>query len=235
MAKSGIDQHALIDQFAHASARQTAQLRQAVTDATLKALQGREMTLKNIRGVVKSVSEAASAGAAQNAMPKVDVEKMLATAVAGIDDALLKAVEANRVALSRFVDQGVGLQEKQLQKALSDLEKFEDTMFAALKKSASGAGSALEGPWQQVLEKFQAQGSLAGAQAHATADQMADQMQQALREGRAVGLKAAQALAQSYTALVSGVLMGLSDALRAPAAPAPEAAPAPAAKAARKR
>jgi nucleoid DNA-binding protein len=231
MFKAGIDQNALIEQFASASARQTAQLKQAVTEATLKALQGREMTLKNIRSVVKSVSEAASAGAAQNTLPKVDAEKMLATAVAGIDDALLKAVEANKVALSRFVDQGVGLQEKQLKKAMDDLEKFEDTMFAALKKAASGASAPLAGPWAEVLEKFQAKGSVSGAQAAATVEQLSDQMQQALREGRAVGIKAAQALAQSYTALVSGVLMGMSDALSAGAA----AAEAPAKSAPRKR
>ena len=35
-----------------------------------------------------------------------------------------------------------------------------------------------------------------------------------MRETRAAGLKAAQTLAESYTALVSGVLIGLSDALR---------------------
>ena len=39
-------------------------------------------------------------------------------------------------------------------------------------------------------------------------------LQTAIRESRAAGFKAAQALAQSYTALVSGVLMGMSDALR---------------------
>ncbi|MBN8489261.1 MAG: hypothetical protein J0M20_16235 [Burkholderiales bacterium] len=233
MLKSGIDQDALIEQFAGASARQTAQLRQVVTEATLKALQGREMTLKNIRSVVKSVAEAASAGAAQNVMPKVDMEKLLASAVTGVDDALLKAVEANKVALARFVDQGIGLQEKQLKKALDDLEKFEDTMFAAMKKAAVGAGTTMEGPWNQVLDKFQAQGSQSGAQASATAQQMAEQMQQALREGRAASLKAAQVLAQSYTALVSGVLIGLSDALGSGTS---AAAPAqPAAKAARKR
>ena len=80
MLKSGIDQDALIEQFATASARQTAQLRQVVTEATLKALQGREMTLKNIRSVIKSVSEAATAGAAQNVMPKVDMEKKIGRA-----------------------------------------------------------------------------------------------------------------------------------------------------------
>ena len=39
-------------------------------------------------------------------------------------------------------------------------------------------------------------------------------MQAAMRDSRTAGLKAAQALAQSYTALVSGVLIGMSDALQ---------------------
>jgi hypothetical protein len=230
MLKSGIDQDALIGQFATASAKQAAQLQAAVTDATLKALQGREMSLKNIRAVVKSVTEAASAGAAQNVTPKVDVEKMLNTALAGIDDALLKAVEANKVALAQFVQQGAGLQEKQLKKALDDLDKFEDTMFAAVQKAAGSAGAGLEGPWKQVLEKFQQAGSLSGAQASATVAQITGQMQSALRDSRAASLKAAQVLAQSYTALVSGVLMGMSDALRQGAPAAEAVAPKPARK-----
>jgi hypothetical protein len=43
-----------------------------------------------------------------------------------------------------------------------------------------------------------------------------------VRETRAASLKAAQTLAQSYAALVSGVLMGMSDALRQGGGEAPE-------------
>lgn len=215
MLKSGIDQDALIEMFASASAKQTAQLRDAVGQATLKALQGREMSLKNIKSVIKSVTEAASTGALQNVTPKVDVETMLNGALAGMDDALLKAVEANRVALERLTDQGVGLQEKQLKKALDDLQKLEDTMFETVRKATSGAGmDKLAGPWAEVLGKMEQSGSLTGAQASAIFEQMTGQMQTAMRETRAASLKAAQTLAQSYTALVSGVLMGMSDALR---------------------
>ena len=82
MLKSGIDQQALIAQFARASAQQTAQLQAAVTEATLKALAGREMSLKNIRSVVKSVTEAASQGAAGNLAPQVDLPALLHSAVA---------------------------------------------------------------------------------------------------------------------------------------------------------
>lgn len=215
MPKSGIDQDALIEMFANASAKQTAQLREAVSQATLRALQGREMSLKNIKGVLKSVTEAASAGALQNVTPKVDVEAMLNGALAGMDDALLKAVDANRVALERLAEQGVDLHDKQLKKALSDLEKMEDTLFETVRKSASGTDMAkLAGPWAEVLGKMEQAGSMTGMQATATLEQMTGQMQTAIRETRAAGLKAAQTLAQSYAALVSGVLMGMSDALR---------------------
>ena len=48
MPKFGFDQEALIGQFAEASTRQGEALRKSVQEATLKALQGRELTLKNI-------------------------------------------------------------------------------------------------------------------------------------------------------------------------------------------
>jgi hypothetical protein len=53
MPKFGFDQDALIEQFSQASARQGESLRKAVQEATLKALQGRELTLKNIKDAIK--------------------------------------------------------------------------------------------------------------------------------------------------------------------------------------
>jgi hypothetical protein len=214
MAKPLIDPDALIDQFQNATAKQGAQLRKAVSEATLAALQGRELTLKNIKAAVKAVSEAASAGAAKNAVKGVDAEALLDTAVAGMDDALLKAVEAHRTALQQLVAQGADLREKHLQKALGDLDKMEDTLFAAVKKAAGEAGAPLAGAWGPVLEKMQAGGTLSGTQAAKTAEQLVEQMQAAMRQGRAAGLRATMALAESYTAMVSGVLLGMSEALQ---------------------
>ena len=219
--KSGIDQDALIEQFASASAKQTAQLRQAVHDATMRALQGRELSLANIRKVIATVTQAASAGAAKNTT--IDVEAMLDQAVAGMDEAVLKAVEANRVALQQFVDRGADMRETQLKKALGDLEKFEDTLRGAIKKGAGAAGDPLAGPWGEVLKKFAPGGTQTGAGASGAAEQLATQMQTAIRESRAAGLKAAQVLADSYTALVSGVLIGMSDAFQQGGAAKPAA------------
>ena len=223
MMKSGIDQQALIDQFAQASAQQTTQLRETVFKATLGALQGRELSLKNIRSVLGTVAQAASAGAAKNPMGSVDAEALLDNAVSGMDDALLKAVEANRVALQQFVDKGVDLRETQLKKALAEMDKFEDALLGTIKKSASAAGDPMAGPWAQVLEKFNLSGTQTGLKASGAAEQLAGQVAQmhsAMRETRATSLRAAQTLAESYTALVSGVLIGLSDALRQGGSPA---------------
>jgi hypothetical protein len=217
MAKPLFDAAALIDMFQNATARQGEQLRKASGEATLAALQGRELTLKNIRAALKSVADAASMGAAKNPLAvggNFDTEALLDKAVAGMDDALLKAVEANRTALGTLAAQGADLRDKHLSKALDDLDKMEDAMFAAVRKTAAGAGAPLAGAWGAVLEKMQAGGTLSGAQASATSEQFAQQMQDAMRSSRAASMRAAQALAESYTAVVSGVLMGMSDALQ---------------------
>lgn len=230
MTKSGVDQDALIQMFSQASSKQGETLRKAVSDATLKAMQGRELSLANIRKVLKTVTEATTAGAAQSALPAADVEVMLGKAVEGMDAALIQTVEANRRALEQFVGQGVGLQEKQMKSALSDLEKLEDTFFSAVTKAATAAGGTMAGPWQQVLDASRAKGSDAGAQAASAVEQVVAQAQTSLREGRATGLRAAQAMMDSYAAMVSGVLLGMSQGFK-PAAAAHE----PAEKAARRR
>ncbi|MEO7246440.1 MAG: DUF6781 family protein [Rubrivivax sp.] len=227
MAKPAFDTDALITMFETASATGSAKLRQTVGDATLQALQGRELSLRNIRAVLGTMTQAANNGLARNAAPAIDIDKMLDQAVAGMDDALLKAVDANRVALQQLAAQGADLREKHLQKALSDLEKMEDALIDSVQKSAGGASEQMAAAWGGVLDKLNAGGTLSGAKAASTAEQFAQQMktmQGAMRDSRAASLRAAQVLAESYTAMVSGVLIGMSDAMRSPAS-APAEAP----------
>ena len=213
MIKSGIDTDALVTMFSEASAKQGEALRKAVSEATLKALQGRELTLANIRSVLKTVTQAASAGAAQNPAGAVDIEAMLGKAFAGMDAALLQAVEANRKALEQFVSQGLGVQQTQMKSALANLEKMEDTFFATVTKAAQSASAPLQGPWAQVLESMKLQGTATGSQATMTVEQVMAQAQTVMRAGRASSMNAALAMMNSYAALVSGVLIGMSEGL----------------------
>ena len=211
---SVFDQDALIEQFAQASARQGEALRKAVQEATLKALQGRELTLKNIKDVVKQVSGAVAQGAGQNPMGAAQMEPLLAKAVAGMDAALLQAVEANRRALQQLMEYGAGLRENQVKKAMSDIENMEDMFFTTVRKAVADGAGPLQGAWTQVLDKMQMKGSGTGAHATQTIEQLTEQAQTALREGRAMGMKAAQTLLDSYAALASGVLIGMSQGMQ---------------------
>lgn len=216
--KPVIDADTLIGMISSASAKQGEAVRGTVRDVTLKALQGRELTLQNIRKVLKQVTEAASAGALANtsARPQ-DIESLLEKALAGMDDALLKAVEANRVALERFVEQGVDLQHSQMKKALEDLERMEDTMLAAVRKGAGKSDEQIAALWTPLLKQMKLEGTDTGARAAQTLEDVSVRMHQAMRDSRAIGLRAANAMAQSYAALVGGVLLGMSEGLRSSA------------------
>jgi hypothetical protein len=224
------DADALISMFETASATQSARLQKAVTEATLTALRGRELTLTNIRSSLDAVTKAVTAGAAKNPLGSAGVETMLDKAVAGMDAALVQAVQANQTALRQFADRGVDLREKHLKKALDDLDKFDDLLIGAVKKAGAAAGP-MAAPWQQAMEKLQAGGTMSGLSAAKTVEEFADQMRTAMRSGRSASVRAATALAESYAAMASGVLVGLSEALSPRSeAPAPKPAPRKAAK-----
>jgi hypothetical protein len=225
MSKSIIDAQALIEQFSVASAKQGEALRKAVGEATLKGLQGRELTLKNIKDVLKGVTAAATKGAAANSASAPDVEAMLSKALAGMDAALLQAVEANRRALGRLLDQGASLHEGQLKKALADVEKMEDMLFATIDKAVQGVPVPMQTAWSHVLDAGKAAGTGTGDKAAATVAELNEQARAGLREGRAAGMKAVQALLDSYGALASGVLIGMSEGMQGQAGAAPSAKP----------
>lgn len=220
MIKSGIDQDALTAAFAQAGAKQGETLRKTVSEATLKALQGRELTLDNIRKVLKTVTQATSAGAAQNPASAVDVEALLGKAFAGMDAALLQAVEAQRKALQGFIAQGLDLKDRQMKGAIAQLEKMEEVFFTTVSKATQGAGSSLQAPWQQVLHVMKGKGTDTGSQAGAAVEQLVEQARTAVRASRTAGMNATQAMMDSYASLVSGVLIGMSEGLQ----PQPKAA-----------
>jgi predicted transcriptional regulator len=213
MIKSGIDQDAIISMFSQATAKQGEALRTAVSEATLKALQGRELSMENIRKVLKTVTQASSAGAALNPAGPHDIEAMLGKAFAGMDAALLQAVQANRKALEQFAAQGVDMQGKQMKTALANVEKMEDLFFDTVGKAVKGVSGPLQGPWEQVLSSMKLSGTSTGNQASEAIEQLMAQSRAALRDSRASSMKAAQAMMDSYAALVSGVLIGMSEGL----------------------
>ena len=212
MKNPAIDTDDVLKRLASASTRQGANLRTTVRALTLKALERRELTLEQIKGVLENVTVGVTLGVVDREM---NVEKALADALAGMDDALLNVVEATRVALDRLGSAGQDYEDSYLKQASRDLERYEDALLQSVAKSADSAGEKIGAQWAQVLQKKKLTGTGTGAKAAATARDFAKRAQMALRKQRETGFKTAHLLTQNFATLASGILIGMSEALQA--------------------
>ena len=215
--KPMIDTDEVLQQMTAQAVAQGESLRSTVRDLTLKALQSRELSMAQIKSVIGSVAQGVNIGAMQG---QVDPEEVFSQALSGMDDALLKVVEASRIALHQITGERE-FRDSHLKKALDDLERLEDEFLGTVKKAAAGAKSPFKSQWSGVLEEQMAAGTASGQQVMAMMEQYGDQVRKAARAQRDASLRAAHALAQNFATLASGVLIGLAEAMQQGAARSP--------------
>jgi hypothetical protein len=212
MTNAAIDIDQVLKSLASQSIKQGSNVRVAVRDLTLKALQQRELTLEQIGKVLRSITEGATLGVAKREMK---VEKALSDTVAGMDDALLKAVHASNVALHRLTGKGYDYEDSNLKQALDELEKLEDEFLLSIAKATDSASEKIKAPWGRVLEKTKLSGTATGTQVASTIRDYAKRAQAAMRQQRETGFKTAHLFTQNFATLASGILIGMSEGLGA--------------------
>ena len=210
MVQSVVEIDEFLKKQASAAVKQGEDLRAAVRELTLNALRNRALTLAQIKQVLKSVSAGVNVGAAKS---KMDIDQVPEQAVAGMDDALLKAVQANHLALQQVAAAGQSFEQSQVKKALQEFERLEDEFLNAVKQASEGAPKSMRAHWANVLQQKEVSGTEAGELAAATMKAFAERTQSAMRDQRRAGAKAAQAFSQNFATLASGILTGLSEAL----------------------
>jgi hypothetical protein len=222
MMKPMIDTDEVLTQMTAQAVAQGESLRSTVRDLTLQALQSRELSLAQIKSVIGSVAEGVNLGAIQG---QLDTDQVFSQALAGMDDALLKVVEASRIALHQITGERE-FRDSHLKKALDDLERLEDEFFATVKKATTGAGAPFKSQWSGALQDSMSAGTATGAQVMSMMEQYGDQVRTAARAQRDASLRAVHALAQNFATLASGVLIGLTEAMQQGAAKSPAPASA---------
>ncbi len=215
MNKNLIDVDEVLKKLAAQVATQGEGVRSGVRDLTLRGLQARELSLKGIQQVVHSVTAGVNLGAVKG---KLDVEKTLTDALAGMDDAILKAVQASQVALNQLSSQGADFESSKLKKSLSEIERMEDEFLSTVRKTSESASEKLQQQWAGVLSKTGITGTSAGTQVTAFMEDFAQKMQAQIRSNRTTTLRAAHMLGQNFATLASGILIGLSEGMRQTAA-----------------
>ena len=193
--------------LAQESVKQGENLRAAVRELTLNALRGRELTVEQIKRVVSAVTQGVNLGAASS---KADPERVLGEAFSGMDEAVLKAVQANHLALQQFSGQGGS----SMQRALDELERLEDEFVKTVKDATKKGSQQLRNQWAAVLQQKEAAGIATQTQIEQTLEQFGDQMRDAVRQQRRTAVKATEAMMDNFNTLASGILIGLTEGLQ---------------------
>lgn len=200
----------LVELFANVDARQIASARTAVAASTEKSLRGRKLTPQNIRGVIKLVTRSTAAGAAKNATQGVDVQALLGASLQGIDDALQRTVQASEQALQGFIDEGVDVRDTMLKTALDDLQKLEAIFVEAVKQVAKHGSPELLPAWTKAIEELQRTGTRTAHRATRVVQQVVARAERAANDADGGQPRTDHPMLQSYSTLVSGVLIGMA-------------------------
>lgn len=206
-----MDADEVLRSLAQESVKQSENLRVAVREVTLNALRGRELTVDQIKRVVKTVTEGVSLGAAKS---KVDPDRVLTEAFSGIDEAVLKAVEANHLALKQLSAQGQSLRDSQFKRALDDLERLEDEFLGVMKEASRRGNQQLRDQWASLLQRKEADGTATQMQIEKTLEDFGERMHQAVKQQRRTALKAAESMAENFATLASGILIGMTEGIQ---------------------
>ena len=209
MNPSTINPDEMLKSMAAQAVKQHEQIRTTIRDLTLKALQTRDLSLEQINGVVRNITAGVNIGVAED---KTGTQQTLSDALAGMDDALLKVVEANKVALQKLTDGGASFEESSVNKGLKELEAFEEKFLDGVKNAVQSSSDPIKEQWKAILDNIPPGGTETGAQVAETLSARAREAQVAMRSSREAGLKAMHTITQNYATLVSGVLIGLSEA-----------------------
>jgi len=204
------DTDEILKQMASESVKQSENLRSTVRDLTLQALKTRELSLEQIKGVLKAVTEGVNLGAAK---PAVDAGRAIKDAVAGMDDAVAKAVHASHLALQQLASQGKELGDTHVKTALDELKRLEGEFVETIQKASEASMGPFKQQWTDALKHLKIAGSDTGANVAATLEEFSNRMWTTMHESRHASLKAAQTFAGNFAALTSGILIGLSEAM----------------------
>jgi hypothetical protein len=112
------------------------------------------------------------------------MNRVLSEAFSGMDDALLKVVEANKIAIKKLTDGGVSFQESSLKKALVELEKIEDQFLGAIQKASTASNEAVKQNWKAILDKVPHGSIGTGGMVGEMVASQSRQMQEVMRASR---------------------------------------------------
>ncbi|MBT9613757.1 MAG: hypothetical protein IV108_10900 [Burkholderiales bacterium] len=204
------DQNEAIKAEAATVVEQGKDMRTKVRDITLRALSRRSLSLSEVGGVVRAVTEGISLGLGRRGG---EVKEAAREALGGLDEALKKLAEVTRLTMQQAASQGRDFHAQDLKPALEEMKRLEETFLSTVSQVTNAAGGRIK----EEFQAFVTHGKLAGTDAgRVMADTVADfnkRFFSAVKEGVRETAGAASEIKQRLGEVGSGILSGMADAL----------------------
>ena len=185
-------------------------LRTRVRDITLRALSRRSLSLGEVGGVLRAVTEGVSIGLGRRGG---EVKVAAREALGGMDEAVKKLAEITRLTMQQAASQGRDFHLKDLKPALEEMKNLEKTFLSTVSQVTHAAGGRIK----EEFDAFVTHGQRAGTDAgRLMADTVADFNKtffSVLKEGVRESADAASEIKQRLGAVGSGILSGMAEAL----------------------
>ncbi|MGQ0749577.1 MAG: DUF6781 family protein [Betaproteobacteria bacterium] len=199
-----------IRESASGSMRGGEDIHRRVHDLTLMALRSRRFDRREIRDVVRAITEGVTLGAEQS---RADLRHTLAEAFRGLDDALRKSTEAGQTALRQLIATGRDFSEHELKKALADMRKLEEDFLATVEQVAEGANERVRPELREVLTRARQTGTGTGRQLANMMTEFAQRFSTATLDVALSGLEVASEFSARFAQAAGGALAGIADAI----------------------
>jgi hypothetical protein len=180
-------------------------IRQRVKGLTSQVLQQGRVDPEAVRDVVRAVIGRTPGNAA---VSSAEARELLADAVRGLDEALVKSASATHGALQQLASRGKNFTDNDLKEALVSLRKLEEDYMAAANRVAEAMSGNLRHELMELAVHAQNVGVEASARVATVMGEFASGM------AATSGLATMRGASVRMALLASGVLAGVADALR---------------------
>jgi hypothetical protein len=186
-------------------------IRERVRELTLQALRARKFDLAGMRDVMRSMTEGINLGAEKSGK---DVRLALSEAFAGMDQAMSKVAQAASLAMKELADRGRDFSQNELKQGLDQMRRMETDFLDAVRQVSQSAAGTAKSEWQDLVAHAQRAGTDTGRVIAETGREFSSRVAASASESALAGMEAARTFGERFAALASGILAGMSEALR---------------------
>lgn len=190
-------------------------IQETVHRLTLKAMNAQHIDIESLRRIIAAVMQGVHDGSEQRLQQVANqtqaARSQITEAVAGLDSALARFVEASKLALEEAAGQAKKFSDTELKRTRSDLESLESLFVETLHHTATTAQGLIADILLDLSHHAQNTGTNVGSQLKETLATFAQQVASVGHSQVETGTTLAQKTADFVSKAANGVLSGIKD------------------------